>query len=163
MSAPLELRPARAEDAERLREVMAAAKGHWGCDPELVAGWAASVDMAATLREQEVWVADVGPRVVAWAGLVPPRDGVAQLDHLWVEPGAMHRGIGSALFRRAADRAAELGAHRLEWEAEPNALGFYEHMGGRHLRDVTSEWGRPLSVMGVDLPSRPSLAPSRHG
>jgi hypothetical protein len=39
----------------------------------------------------------------------------------------------------------------LEWEAEPNALEFYEKMGARRLRDSTSEWGRTLSVMGVDL------------
>ena len=39
----------------------------------------------------------------------------------------------------------------MEWEAEPKALGFYEKMGGRYVRDATSEWGRVLSVMGVDL------------
>jgi hypothetical protein len=48
---------------------------------------------------------------------------------------------------------AELvGATRLEWEAEPNAVGFYEKMGGRHIGDRMSSWGRMLSVMGVDLP-----------
>lgn len=46
----------------------------------------------------------------------------------------------------------------LEWEAEPNAIGFYERVGGRVLR--TSEptiWGRVLPVMGVELePSAPA-------
>ena len=28
---------------------------------------------------------------------------------------------------------------RMEWEAEPNALGFYERMGGRYLRDSEPE------------------------
>jgi hypothetical protein len=41
----------------------------------------------------------------------------------------------------------------MEWEAEPNALGFYERMGGRYLRDSEpSAWGRLIPVMGVDLP-----------
>ena len=146
------LRRARRGEAERLRDVLAAAKGHWGYDPAGVSEWAASIDMPATLREQEVWVAESDGAVVAWAGLMPPRDGVAVLDHLWVDPGSMRAGIGSALFRRAADRAAELGAARMEWEAEPNALGFYGRMGGRMLREVISEWGRPVQVMGVDLP-----------
>jgi GNAT superfamily N-acetyltransferase len=149
----VELRRARAAEAERLREVMAAAKGHWGYDPAAVAEWAASVDMGAVLREQEVWVAETGGSVVAWAGLMPPRDGVAVLDHLWVEPAWMGAGIGTAFFHRAAERAAELGAASMEWEAEPNAVGFYERLGGRYLREFTSEWNRSLQVMGVDLPA----------
>ena len=45
-----------------------------------------------------------------------------------------------------------LGAKRLEWEAEPNAIGFYEKMGGRYVRESEqTEWGRRLSVMGVEL------------
>jgi GNAT superfamily N-acetyltransferase len=147
------LRRARAGESERLREVLAAAKGHWGYDPALVTGWAASIDMRATLREQEVWVAEPeeAAPAVAWAGLVPPRDGVAVLDHLWVEPGSMRAGIGSALFRRAAERATELGAARMEWEAEPHALAFYRRMGGRDVRQVIGEWGRAVQVMGIHL------------
>ena len=38
------------------------------------------------------------------------------------------------------------------WKAEPNAHGFYERMGARHVRDSEpSEWGRVLSVMAVSL------------
>jgi GNAT superfamily N-acetyltransferase len=147
----VELRPAHADEAEALRGLLAAAKGHWGYPPGGVAAWARTVDIAETLREQEVWVAAEDGAPVAWAGLVPPRAGVAVLDHLWVDPLHMGLGIGSALFRQAARRAAELGAVRMEWEAEPNALGFYHRMGGRELRTVVSEWGRTLSVMGVEL------------
>jgi hypothetical protein len=39
----------------------------------------------------------------------------------------------------------------MEWEAEPHALGFYAKMGGRQVRTATSEWGRELTVMAVDL------------
>ena len=45
-----------------------------------------------------------------------------------------------------------LGATAMQWEAEPNALGFYARMGGRQVRTTTSEWGRELLVMGVSLP-----------
>jgi hypothetical protein len=50
----------------------------------------------------------------------------------------------------------------MEWEAEPNAVGFYERMGGRHVRDSEpNEWGRVLEVMAVDLASLlPSLESS---
>ena len=43
-------------------------------------------------------------------------------------------------------------ARRLEWEAEPNATGFYERMGGTYVRDSeVTEWGRVLEVLGVAL------------
>jgi hypothetical protein len=47
-------------------------------------------------------------------------------------------------------------------EAEPNALGFYERMGGRYLRDSEpSAWGRVIPLMGVDLPTDRSTVSSR--
>jgi hypothetical protein len=41
----------------------------------------------------------------------------------------------------------------MEWEAEPFAFGFYEKMGGRHLRDSERSpiWNRKLPVMGVAI------------
>ncbi|MBA3718358.1 MAG: GNAT family N-acetyltransferase, partial [Actinobacteria bacterium] len=58
----------------------------------------------------------------------------------------------SRLFRFVGERAAARGAAHLEWEADPNAVGFYERMGGRYLRDSPpSEWGRITPVMGVEL------------
>src|SRR5207247_10253115 len=57
------------------------------------------------------------------------------LDDLWVEPKWIGTRIGSRLFRHAAGRGEQLGASRMEWEAEPNAIGFYEKLGGRYVRD----------------------------
>jgi GNAT superfamily N-acetyltransferase len=74
------------------------------------------------------------------------------LDDLWLEPASIGRGLGSKLFEACAERARQLGARRLEWEAEPNAVGFYERMGGRYLRDSEpTEFGRVIPVMGMDL------------
>jgi hypothetical protein len=40
----------------------------------------------------------------------------------------------------------------MEWEADPNAVPFYEHLGARRLRESEpSEWGRVLPVMGCSL------------
>jgi GNAT superfamily N-acetyltransferase len=63
----------------------------------------------------------------------------------------MGDGLGRRLFRLAADRARELGADRLEWSSEPNAVGFYEKVGGRKLRDHVTEWGRLAPWMGLEL------------
>ena len=40
----------------------------------------------------------------------------------------------------------------MEWEAEPNAAGFYAKVGGRYLRDSEpTAFGRVIAVMGVDV------------
>jgi GNAT superfamily N-acetyltransferase len=142
------LRPAAPEDYERVRELTLESKAHWGYDREFVRTWAEGLTFES---ERERWVAEVGGEIVAWAALVPPADGVAVLDDLWVDPAWLGRGLGSRLFRLAADRARELGAERLELGAEPNAVGFYEKLGARKLRDHVTEWGRLAPWMGLEL------------
>jgi len=144
----LRLRPAAPDDYERVRELTLESKAHWGYDREFVRRWAEGLTFESDL---ERWVAELDGSIVAWAALVPPTDGVAVLDDLWVDPAWIGRGIGGRLFREAAARARELGATRLEWGAEPNAVGFYEKLGGRKLRDHVTEWGRVAPWMGLEL------------
>jgi GNAT superfamily N-acetyltransferase len=129
---------------DRLREIAAAAKGHWGYDPRLVADWAAGMRLP-----EEPLLAERDGRVVGWAS-VERRGDVLWLEDLWVEPAAMGRGVGRELFERA--RALGAGCTRMEWEADPNAVPFYEHLGATRLRDSEpSEWGRVLPVLGISL------------
>ena len=155
-SSSVRIRRARPDEGKLLREIAIASKGYWGYDIEVVRDWAASGDFTAEgLTRRAAHVAEVNGRVVGWAALIPRGD-VCWLDDLWIEPSSIGTGIGSRLFQHAARVAEKLGASRMEWEAEPNALGFYERMGGRYLRDSEpSEWGRVLKVMGVDLVPSP--------
>jgi GNAT superfamily N-acetyltransferase len=151
-TAEVAIRPARDADEERLREIAAASKGHWGYDPDRVRAWAERLDVLpnATTR-REVFVAEIAGAVLAFAALLPEGERCV-LDELWVDPGAMRRGIGTRLLERVADRARELGASRLEWESEPNAVGFYEKAGARHTGATElSSWGRRLPVMALRL------------
>lgn len=146
------IRRAEPSERERLREVTAASKAHWGYDTELVRGWVASLDFSEDrIRDAELHVAEVDRRIVGWVEILPPENGLCVLDHLWIEPASIGKEVGSQLFAFAARRARELGARAMEWGAEPNAVGFYEKMGGRYLRDKVSEWGRTVPVMGLDL------------
>ena len=125
------IRAARPDEGERLREIAIASKAHWGFALEQVRAWAAAGDFSAGgLRAKEVCVAETGGAAIGWAALIP-RGEAAWLDDLWVEPPWIGQGVGSRLFVQAAARARELGAKRLEWEAEPNAVGFSEACGGR--------------------------------
>lgn len=149
------IRRAYPGEGERLREIAAAANGFWGYDEALVRSWAGSLDLsAARLASAHAFVVETDGHDVGWAEVLPPVDGVCVLEHLWVEPAWIRRGVGSRLFRHAAGYARDLGASVMEWEAEPNARGFYARMGGEPLRTATSEWGRELAVMGVRLTSQ---------
>jgi GNAT superfamily N-acetyltransferase len=145
------IRPARPDEGELLREIAIASKQYWGYETEDVVRWAAQGDFSpAGLVAKEFFVADANGAAVAFASLIAGEPAV--LDDLWVEPEWIGKGVGTRLFRAVAEYAAELGSSRLEWEAEPHAVGFYERLGARYLRDSgPSEWGRILPVMGIEL------------
>jgi N-acetylglutamate synthase-like GNAT family acetyltransferase len=147
-SAVVTIRAAQAAELERLRDLTFESKAHWGYDRDLVRAWADGLSFEDSC---ERWVAEAAGELVAWAGLIPPQDGVAVLNDLWVDPPAIGAGIGATLFRHAEVRACELGARSLRWEAEPKAVGFYERMGAHTVGTATSSWGRELPVMQVEL------------
>jgi GNAT superfamily N-acetyltransferase len=146
------VRPAIADEGERLRDIAVAAKAFWRYDTERVWAWASSGDFSsAGLARKQVFVAVSGRTAVGWAATFRQGE-VLWLDDLWVEPGSMGQGIGRQLFEHAVASGKQQGAARVEWEAEPNAIGFYEKMGGRYVRDGDlSVWGRVNPVMGLDL------------
>ena len=148
----VQIRPAGEDEGEQLREIAVAAKSHWGYDLDRVRQWAAAGDFSPrSLRHREIYVADVSGRPIGWMAL-QPRNDVCWLDDLWVEPAWIGKGIGSRLFDHAVRRALHLGATRVEWEAEPKAVGFYEKMGGRYVRDSEpNQWGRVIPVMAMEL------------
>ena len=151
-STPERIRKARTGEDQRLRSIAAAAKGHWGYDERAVRDWAAGNDLLqGQLVSDDLFVADINGEAVAWAAGTQRGD-VYWLDDLWVDPRWMGRGIGARLFKRTAEHARHLGVAVMEWEAEPNAMGFYLAMGGRHLRyGEPGVWGRRLEVMRIDL------------
>ncbi len=116
-------------------------KGSWGYEPEKVREWAERGDFSREkLREAEA-------RAIGWCSL-EARGELWWLADLWVEPEWIGKGVGGRLFRQGARHAQRQGAKRLEWEAEPNSIGFYERMGATYVRDSElTEWGRTLSVM----------------
>jgi GNAT superfamily N-acetyltransferase len=77
-----------------------------------------------------------------------------RLEHLWVLPNAMGRGLGRGLFTHAATRAKERGAPCLTIEADPNAEPFYMHMGAVRTGVIKSEIDghtRELPLLRFDL------------
>jgi GNAT superfamily N-acetyltransferase len=85
--------------------------------------------LSGVLERQPAWVAETGGQVVGFA-VLDADEGV--LDHLYLDPGAQRRGIGSALLATA--RAAYDGPLEL-WVFTDNAgaRAFYAAHGGVEL------------------------------
>ncbi|WP_406186606.1 GNAT family N-acetyltransferase [Streptomyces sp. NBC_01006] len=127
----VKLRAARPGEAEELTALVLRSKAYWGYDAAFLAACAPELRIpAGEVADRRIVVAEdaAGGRVLGLASLegAPP---VARLGLLFVEPGAIGRGVGRRLYRDALRRAAELGFRRLLIDADPYAAGFYRAMG----------------------------------
>jgi GNAT superfamily N-acetyltransferase len=57
------------------------------------------------------------------------KDGVAELEDLFVDPRHRRRGVGELLVLDISKRVRELGFETLEVTANPHAMAFYDYMG----------------------------------
>lgn len=146
-----QVRQADPNESERLTELAIASKAYWGYDADFMARAAAVLQVSPEyIRRHDVWILEKHGDIAGFYALIDDGD-VAVLDHLWLAPNAIGKGSGRLLFEHAVTRARELKARRLEWEAEPNAAGFYRRMGARPVRETTSSLGRTLEVYALDL------------
>ncbi|MER5441294.1 GNAT family N-acetyltransferase [Streptomyces sp. NPDC002790] len=157
MAPTAHLRPARPDEAGRLSALALRSKAHWGYDDAF---------MAACVEELTLHPSEVVRRrtTVAEAtdggsgrllGLVtlegaPP---VGELGLMFVDPDAIGLGVGRLLFDHMQDTAREAGFRAVSWAADPNAVPFYEAMGGRHTGVIPSGSipGRTLPLMELRL------------
>ncbi|MEU6395066.1 GNAT family N-acetyltransferase [Streptomyces sp. NPDC046939] len=148
------IRAARPEEAAELSALALRSKAHWGYDEAFMAACVAEL----TLRPEEVearrTVVAQAPdgRLVGLATLEgePPR---GELGLMFVAPEAMGGGVGRLLFDHVREAARAAGFTGFDWAADPNAVPFYEAMGGRRVGTVPSGSlpGRVLPLMELAL------------
>jgi GNAT superfamily N-acetyltransferase len=145
--------------AETLTAIAHAAKRHWGYPENWIAAWREILTMRPEfIAENTAYCAVEGDRAVGFYVLTREDDGL-RLDHLWIVPGAMGRGIGRAFFEHAAAEASRLGFKLIKIEADPNAEGFYKRMGATRVGSSVSEVEgerRELPLMEFRPPVRTS-------
>jgi GNAT superfamily N-acetyltransferase len=145
------MRQALPKEGERLKEIGIESKAHWGYDEEFMSRFARVISMSSEyVRKHDVWVLETAGDIAGFYGLIH-REDLCELDHLWLLPRFIGSGLGRLMFEHAVRRAGEIGATRLELEAEPNALGFYRRMGAREVREAQSALGRTVQIMALDL------------
>ncbi|MBI5770367.1 MAG: GNAT family N-acetyltransferase [Verrucomicrobia bacterium] len=126
----MRLRSAETGEAAALTAIAFAAKRHWGYPEAWLERWRDALTITAgQLAAHATFVAaDEGGAALGFA-LLRREAGESWIEHLWVAPAAMRRGMGRALFERCEEEARKAGATRLKVEADPNAEAFYSRMG----------------------------------
>jgi ribosomal protein S18 acetylase RimI-like enzyme len=128
------IRRARPDDADDVASCVTRAYAHYVPRMGIVPAPALE-DYTSVVVDREVWVAEVGPEIVAVLVLAGTPEGCL-LDNVAVEPAWQGRGIGHRLLRLAERRAAQSGYDSIYlyvnvamWENKQlyERLGFVEY------------------------------------
>jgi N-acetylglutamate synthase-like GNAT family acetyltransferase len=135
----IEFRRARPDEADHLTALAHAAKRHWGYPESWIAHWKSDLTITSEfISTNEVFVALAGKDIIGCSALVLG-DSIAELEHMWIKPEYMGKGVGRELLAQVTNRAANLDLRELEISADPNAEGFYRHMGAVRIGEIQSE------------------------
>jgi ribosomal protein S18 acetylase RimI-like enzyme len=105
------------------------------------------------VERHEVWAAVLGDEIVGFYG-VTGEGSVREIEHVWVEPGTMGRGVGRQLVEHVVTRARADGVEEVRVVSDPNAAGFYRHLGARDVGEHPSRpSGRWLPVLAFRVGS----------
>jgi GNAT superfamily N-acetyltransferase len=130
---PAEIRRTLPGHAAVLTRLAHASKAHWGYPAAWLRHWSPQLTFTADyIRDRPVYALFEGEVVLACHAVAVPAD-AAELEHFWVSPDAMGRGLGRRLFEHAVATARAGGAVCLEIDSDPHALGFYLNMGAREI------------------------------
>lgn len=147
----MQIRPALPHEAAVLTALARASKAYWGYDELQLDAWRADLAITPSLIEAaQVFVCESDGDINAFYALVREGDSW-QLDHLWVLPAHMGRGIGRALLRHAALEAFEGGAREVLVDADPYAEAFYLACGAERAGEVAAP------IAGLPGRRRPQL------
>jgi GNAT superfamily N-acetyltransferase len=133
------IRPAAPSEADTLTALALAGKGYWGYPAHWLKAWRPQLTFTPDYLAANIvsCAEDESGRVVGCYVLERDTGGL-RLEHLWLDPAAIGGGLGRRLFEHAAKAARQLGAEALLIEADPNAEGFYLHMGARRIGQTIS-------------------------
>ncbi len=143
------------DDAADLTRIAQAAKRHWGYPDEWITRWAPTLTVTPEfITAHPTVVARMEADAIGFAALT----GLGRqlrLEHLWVLPEFMGRGIGRGLFQEIARVGRAAGWSSVQVISDPHAEGFYLRLGARRVGEQISDLEghrRALPVLLVNLP-----------
>ena len=134
----INIRKAHKSEEPQLSKIAYSAKKHWGYPEQWMALWADGLVITPEfIANNNVWVATESKQIVGFAAICI-KDSMAELEHLWVEPNHMRKGIGEKLFKNVLDYCGLKCIGKLRMESDPNARAFYEKMGAKFVGYIDS-------------------------
>jgi GNAT superfamily N-acetyltransferase len=127
------LRPALQHEALALNEIAGRSKSYWPYDEEYLKLCRSVTHV--TSEDIGRWpfiVATANEELLGFSAVCEIR-GEKMLDHLWIDPPFISKGVGRALFLESVIRAKALGWSKFTIASDPYAEGFYEKMGAKRI------------------------------
>lgn len=145
------IRPARVEEIPVLIDVQRSASLIWDAYRAELEAHPEAIDVPAEpVRSGAVRVVtDEHDRPIGFSTVTRRGDAV-ELDGLFVVPSQMRRGLGSELVADLVRRARDAGVRRIEVDANPGAVPFYERHGFRQVSVAQTRFG-PAPRMTLEL------------
>ncbi|MFS8182493.1 GNAT family N-acetyltransferase [Pseudovibrio denitrificans] len=149
-----QMRPAEKSQAIALTNIMHAAKGHWGYDPqdmqEFCDHWKITPEM---IDKDPILVISEEDHPIGFARVLKESTEVALLDCLFVLPEAHGKGHGAWLLEGAEEIAKRMQCTQLRLESDANAAPFYAHHGYHSTSNRPSAFqgAGPIEHMQKDL------------
>mgnify|MGYP005871312519 CR=1 FL=1 len=134
----MQIRPARRDEAVALSDLVMRAKAHWGYDAAFLDACRADLQVRdERIAAGAVWVAEEAglPLGVLEFGI---EGGEAEVLACFVEPVAIGRGVGRALWAKAEALALAAGVTVIGVDSDPFAEGFYLAMGAVRIGEAPS-------------------------
>ncbi|GAA0808374.1 GNAT family N-acetyltransferase [Cupriavidus gilardii] len=149
---PMKIRRGLECEAPLLTEIANKAKAHWPYTQAQLQAWREDLTITGSYVAQSLtYVAEIDGSIAGFHSVFPTDAVTWALEHLWVAPDYMRRGVGRALLRHAAALAAGHGVKHLTIDAEPYAEPFYLACGAQRIGTVAA----PLD--GEPLRQRPQM------
>jgi GNAT superfamily N-acetyltransferase len=141
------IRAALPSEAATLSALALRSKAHWHYSAEQLEVFREELVIGPDeIQPKRVHVFAEHAVILGFYSLSPLPDRVMELEHLFVEPAAHGRGMGSRLFAHACASARSAGFESLVIQSDPNAEGFYRRLGARFAGSI------PSSIPGRSLP-----------
>jgi len=122
--------------ADRLTDLAVRSKSSWGYDSSWLTLWKDDLTIEPDYIEKHVVkVAEKGGGLIGFAAL-NLQD--LEIDHFWVEPSYMRKGVGKAVFEAIRATMKEKRISQITIVSDPNAEGFYLGMGAKRIGEVES-------------------------
>ena len=125
------IKEAEIGDSDRLTEIALLSKRYWQYPERWLDLWREELAVSTHyINDNHVYKALEEQEIVGFYALRIFKDEIIELDHLWVIPSQIGKGVGRALCTHAKNWSLQMGFHTLKVVTDPNAVDFYLRMGG---------------------------------